>query len=129
MRFSNTRKALVGIGSKNLRADFERMLALIERASDAQKTLAGHRATRLISLTVKLQKTLSAKTRTSILAAFLADSERANLAHQWERKKDYECGPADDCSKPSPTMTCFRDTSEDNSCFTVPTKLLPAHWQ
>jgi len=125
MKFTATRKAIEGITSVKLRADYLRLVAAIEKASTGNKPQAGILTGHLIRLTGNLQESLTAKARGALLGALFADAVKAGVDHQWERKSDYECGPQDDCGKPSPKMTCFRDTSVPNSCFTVPSVFLP----
>ena len=74
-------------------------------------------------LVCSLEDTVSLKTRMAIVSGIFRDAASDDVPHQWERKKDYICGPNDDCGQPGPGKTCFRDTSEEGSCFAVPSKL------
>lgn len=117
MRFSHTRRALRAVRSVKLRQDIEDVVGFIERAAKNDPETAGRSTTQLFGFVFALRRSISHKTRFSVVNAIFDDAIKASVPHQWERKEGFECGPNNDCTKPNASTTCYRDTS-GHICYT-----------
>ena len=115
VRYTASRKALASVRGKHLQSDLTAMVRRLERVAAANREAAGAEARVLIGFTLDLGHTLRKATRRALADALIADSQKHDVPHQWERYEDSACSTVTARCYPKRDSTCYRDTST-NRC-------------